>query len=78
MEKFYKVRATGQLRGMNVIASKEKLVSSPAKVTRRDFVDEFMKDFDDLWSIEIHFSWRFTLMNILCPSRLSRMIKEEK
>lgn len=78
MERFYHVTATGQLKGMCLVAQKQRLVSTTHKVSSKDFIEEFIKDFDDLWSIDVRFSLKYTLMNILCPKRLGKIIREER
>lgn len=78
MEKFYIVTAVGVPHIPGKPGRVSYVLSHPGRPERREFVEDAGRYFSEVWTLDVRFSLKYTLMNILCPERLGRTIREER
>lgn len=78
MERFYIVNAVGVPHTPGKPGRVRYVLSHEGRPTRSDFVNDAGRHFGEIWTLDVKFSLKYTLMNILCPKRLGRIIREER
>lgn len=76
MERFYIVTAVGVPHTAGKPGRVSYVLSHAGRPQRWDFVEDAGRYFSEVWTLDVKFSLKYTLMNILCPRRLARIIME--